>query len=135
MIITTKFDLGQTVWALWNTRAERLVNCECCGNTGKVNITGKDYVCPQCHGAGQHKVYDGDRWYVQTSGRVGKVEPELYEHEDESSHKNRVNYMLDSTGVGSGTVWREDNLAASHDEAKAECDRRNAVLLGDETKL
>ncbi len=130
MNITTRFSLGQTVWALWNTRADRLVNCECCGNTGKVVIAGQEYICPKCHGAGQHKVYDGERWYVETSGHIGRISPEIYEAGDE---RTNISYMLDSTGIGSGTIWREANLCESREEAQAECDRRNALLIGDET--
>ena len=43
--------------------------------------------------------------------------------------KEEYTYILKSTGVGSGTLWNENDLFSSSEEAQNECDIRNASLV------
>lgn len=67
------------------------------------------------------------RYYVSGKSIVGKIDVERYssKHREYASCKDENKYMLESTGVGSGSVWREKDLFASEKEALEECVLRN----------
>ena len=45
------FKLGQTVYHIKNKRHmfKYKKECEYCDNTGKINIKGKEFICPNCN--------------------------------------------------------------------------------------
>lgn len=54
---------------------------------------------------------------------IGKIEIEEYAPKYKERYKSEVKYMLEETGVGSGTLWREDRLFATYDDAKEFCEK------------
>ena len=126
MIINTKYNLGDMVYPI-TTRMERIrvaTNCPVCKDSGEVEIKGKKYTCPECNGDTYHINYGDIEYYVDCdNGKIGKIETEIYDREYED-HDN-YEYMLDSTGVGSGQCWKEENLFLSKEEAQMECNIRN----------
>jgi predicted RNA-binding Zn-ribbon protein involved in translation (DUF1610 family) len=100
------------------------VECDLCDSTGFVIVKGKDveYICPQCFGDKQYKKL-GKEMTICKTGKIGKICVEQYD----SQYKNTsgTKYMIDKTGVGSGTVWREEELFASEEEAQRACDEFN----------
>jgi hypothetical protein len=138
MKIETRFDLGQTVWAIRHQGVYRIIACEVCGKTGKITIGTEEFVCPKCNGKSAHPIWSGEKHYVSCHGIVGQVAPVYVDTRfcDYAKEPIQHNYMIDSTGVGSGQVWRENELFASREEAQAECDKRNGLLnLVDEAEL
>ena len=128
MDITTKYDLGDYVYPI-SKRIKKVkipTNCPACNDEGSVKINDKTYLCPDCRGYAYHTI-DGDtEWCVEyKAGKIGKINIELYspKYKRESHYK----YMLNSTGVGSGQLWKEEDLLLSEEETQAECDRRNKL--------
>ena len=64
------------------------------------------------------------RWVVYLESRVGRIQATLYAP---GSHfrGDETTYMLHSTGIGTGSVYDERDCYATHEEAEAECARRN----------
>jgi hypothetical protein len=103
------------------------------------------YKCPSCDAKGAiQRTRSG--WIVSGSGVVGYIrttalakfndedvwevhgdwwEDEPHPHPLDSGPLVMVEYMLGSTGIRSGSIWRERDAFASREEAQAECDKRN----------
>lgn len=130
MKLESKFDLNQTVWAISSDTFRHIVKCEVCSCTGKVFIGGEEFVCPKCNGRATRPQYDGVKWYISNhKAVVGKITlTRTIPHSYNSDDDNRNTYMLDQSGIGSGTVWPENRLFSSEEEAQAECDKRNGIL-------
>lgn len=136
MNINTKYNIGDLVYTVIEKDAYRKIACKCCKATGKVLIDGNDYTCPKCDGNSSHKVCSGRRFLVWESGVVGKITTEHEVNTDSNSNMFTVDvnngigaeikYMIDSTGIGSGTLWNEDRLFPSREEASAFCDVENS---------
>jgi hypothetical protein len=136
MNIETKYNFGDFVVPIWVRREKIKVptNCPACNDKGKVVLNDKEYTCPECRGYTYH-TEDGDiEWYVieDSVGYIGKIDIEFYDNQyiELENRKSEIVYMLDSTGVGSGTMWREDCLLTSIEEAQKECNRRNELKIG-----
>ena len=133
MKFSTKYNHGDTVWMITKHMTYKMEDCPTCHNLGRVEINGKFFTCPNCNGYTK-KVADEEKWelytYVQC-GKIGKITIESYrkEHSNKTNHPSlNITYMLDSTGIGSGTLWDEKDLFPSEEEALLECDKRNKLL-------
>ncbi|MCK9544590.1 MAG: hypothetical protein M0R03_21425 [Novosphingobium sp.] len=130
MKIETKFNLDDIVYSLTKSKNRIKKTCVLCKGSGEVTIenTNRIISCPDCYGHGYHVEDAGEMWIIhsKSGGKIGKVEVELYSEEYE--RENKVKYMIDSTGVGSGTVWYEENIFKTKKEAQKECDKRNLEL-------
>ena len=142
MNIPAKFDLGQDVYAIRNQHKRVWIICSFCGGVGRVD--GKDGTDAHCTKCGGHKgkyEYQPTRWMLADDGpednaqvlggmlTIGCINAQVTEHPED--HENvgcadGITYMTRQTGVGAGTLWREQNMFLTRDEALAECDRRNA---------
>lgn len=122
MQLTTKFDLGQQVFGICIHRLESVALCRLCNDTNQITIQNEPFTCPKCKGG---KPYI-EKMIVSDWGRIGKVQVEQYEKPNQYDELSRISYMLTSTGIGSGTVWYEEKLFATREEAQAFCDRKNA---------
>ena len=127
MKINTKYNFGDFVYPIRMGGYEKFINCELCDGIGKLTIENKKTItCPDCYGRCGNKEYIHDKYYVShdSFGAVGSIRTELYDNKY-TDKKSEITYMLDSTGVGSGTLWKEGELFKTSDEAQAECDKRN----------
>jgi hypothetical protein len=137
VIVDTKYDYGQHLYCLTRSNVDLpAVCCDACEGEKVVVVRGEKFSCPKCGGKGV-LVKTAHGWIVGGSGTVGHVRAtrarvdnftnfEWWEPEPvEGSLLTRVEYMLDSTGVGSGTIWPEGNLFPSRESAQAEADSRN----------
>ena len=136
----SKFSIGDTVWAVRSQWSHRIVKCLTCANTGKVKIGAEEFICPKCNGRAAHPQFAGHKYYVDESGIVGQVRIEHTDHEKFYTHRSeepnpKFEYMIDATGVGSGTIWKEADLFATREEAQRFCDAQNAPLLQDEAEM
>ncbi len=134
----TVYRFGQSVWPILFNRRNIPKTCPACKGTGKVILADKKKrLCPECYGRQVVTNWINSEWYVGDELTVGQVRIEHtcafndgedsgfsnYGHQEE---KYKEGYMCRETGIDSGTVWYIDKLFASHEEARAECDRRNA---------
>lgn len=120
MILDTQFDLGQEVHVFARRHHELFDLCEQCGGRGKVAFIyangegeGETY-CPNrdCRNGRVRSVWH-DVWEYAGNARIGQIEVrvrERYEREPEREER----YMLDTTGIGTGTVYVYDGKKWSH---------------------
>lgn len=126
MKLETKFDLGDTVYAVWKTREKLHMPCSACDGTGSINLKDEIYRCPKCYGSGGREEYTNrDRYYIDQISTVGLVCAEASIDKDH----NEIIYMIKSTGIGSGTTWHEKDLFGSEKEALAYCDKKNKEII------
>lgn len=127
--MNTKFSLNDFVYVITRGGYDAFIPCETCNGAGKVELVnnGKQISCPDCYGRKGNKKWIQDKWICETFGKIGKIETQFYA--DEYERENEIRYMLDSTGVGSGTCWKEEHLFLSFEDAKAECERLNKCQL------
>ena len=126
-MLEAKFKIGQQVYAVSNKSDSRQIHvkCDVCNSTGKVKVEGRDeeYVCPVCHGRTETEHYGYMYVIAYYEATIGKIEIEEYAPKYKDRYKSEVRYMLEETGVGSGTLWRENRLFATYDEAKEFCEK------------
>lgn len=144
MNVITKFSLGDTVYSIRRDFVNRVVKCKACQNTGSVQIDGEAFECPKCKGKSKHPESAGIKSIVWESGVVGQVRCTVTDgayHEERRNYDLslgehppviEIQYMLDCTGIGSGTLWGEKDLFLTREEAQDYCDSRNINLLRDE---
>lgn len=119
-MLIPKYKLGQEVWAVCKKEERNRVNVECdlCNSTGKIEVQGYECMCPKCHK--ETKEYVTNRtFYVYSSGKIGEITTE--EYLKKYNRESKITYMLDVTGVGSGTLWSEDMLFETYDKASSFC--------------
>jgi hypothetical protein len=119
--ITTKFSIGDTVYHAWTTTERKQHPCPDCLGSRKWEAkspAGRVYqfACPRC-GSDYQSERDLCLHYSVFSPAVhcltiGQVEA----HAGGSEAKNK--YMCHETGIGSGTVYYEQDLFATEAEAK-----------------
>ncbi|QQO97481.1 hypothetical protein Molly5_183 [Maribacter phage Molly_5] len=131
MRIDTKFSNKDMVVPIALVDKTVMKTCDTCKGTAKLHVVElKDYTtkCPKCS---YGKVFDKleRSWEVQTFNisEVGRVTVEYYAKPN-TSHVDRITYMLEATGIGSGRVWKEEDLFEDTEQAHDECDKRNAEL-------
>lgn len=131
MTIKTKYNLGDFVYtvSIKKSRIKIPNNCPVCKDEGQVKLNEKSYTCPECRGYTYTTKEGKDEWYVNDcEGHIGKIDVEMYHSiyvNGDQRQASKIKYMLDTTGVGTGTVWREKNLFPSKEEAETECIKRN----------
>jgi DnaJ-class molecular chaperone len=121
MDIKTKFDIGQTVYAV-NKRHRIVKNrCDICNGKGRY-IINEQYstVCPKCSGEGFFEENYGMMYDIFTKSSVGKI---IVEEHYKKGRKEK--YMLKGTGIDSGALWTAEELFASKEEAKKYCEKMN----------
>lgn len=125
-MLVPKFELGQKVYAVSSVSDTRRVHTECdvCNSTGLVKVVGRDeeFMCPACEGKYKTEHY-GFKYVISYRGaEIGKVQTEEYLARYRSCD-SRITYMLKETGVGSGTIWSEEKLFATEEEANEFCEK------------
>ena len=127
MEFKTKFDIDQRVYGITLTEKPHYIQCSTCKGAENVIINEEIFPCPKCSFSTKGKVYSYSykEWITDISGVIGLVQAEFstarYNEEPALKHQ----YMIDSTGIGSGTVWKENRLFLTREEAQKECDRLN----------
>ena len=126
-MLKPKFKVGQRVFAVSRDYDSKRVHVECdvCNSTGRVEINGRDgeYVCPVCQGKTETKNYGYKYFIAYYDAIIGKVSIEEYAKQYLDRNKSSITYMLDKTGVGSGSIWKEERLFATEDEAREFCEK------------
>lgn len=130
MKFESKFDNGQEVWIVQENEHYQIIRCVTCDSKGKIFIKDQEFICPGCEGRSKRRNYAGRKFSVAQHGIVGKItiENQTLDYEP----KFEISYMIDSTGVGSGTIYREPRVFGSKAEAQGYCDRMNGALPVDE---
>ncbi len=141
MNISTRFDLGQTVYAIASESARAWTDCAFCAASGRTSgCDGSWTTCPKCYGRKGHEEWLPMAWRVEDSAMtVGQVRVEITRSPGLAGEDlfdnympqegDEERYMLVETGVGSGTLWSAENLFASRAAALAACAERNLAAV------
>lgn len=125
MKFETKYSIGDEVVIIRNRQHEVRVPCAACSAKGQITLADGDEVpCPRCWNDGYNRAWEPTCWRYETSGFVGKVSFST-QIDEEGELTSQTDYMIDATGIGSGSVWSEDKVW-TEGTWKAECDRLNA---------
>jgi hypothetical protein len=129
MTIKTKFNMGDKVFPIRERKPKIFTKCETC--LGSRSITTKEtsitLKCPACYGGGGSTDYGDPEWSIsyESYSDIGKIEVTIRNDNNSEEVINKERYMIQSTGIGSGTVWDSSNLFLTEKEAQSECDKRN----------
>lgn len=126
MEIKTKYNYNQWVFPIMFYREEKWIPCKSCNTTGEIALAdGEVIYCPKCYGKRGKEEYLPVKWMIvyELYGQIKNIRVNLYSNKKYG--ESEYTYMLSSTGVGSGTLWKEDELFLTEEEAQIECDRRN----------
>ena len=125
MKFEARFSIGDEVAVIQNIKREVLIPCPACEGKGKVTLADSvERTCPACYGQRNERTWEPTQWRLAHIGIVGRVSVSTTVTEG-GGVEDEVRYMIDATGIGSGTVWKEADLCTLG-SYEAECDSRNA---------
>jgi hypothetical protein len=125
MKIETKFDLGQAVWLVKRFPKRTTTPCPGCNGLGNVLLADGTFGrCPKCYGNKTKVETAPADWHVRGPMTIGNVRVSLFQVRDDNEHEDERMYMCRETGVGSGTLWREQDLFKTRQEAGDEASER-----------
>ena len=55
---------GTPFWRISLYEKQKRVKCPVCKGKGRIELSGKDYECPECSGIGYKRVCDPESWHV-----------------------------------------------------------------------
>ncbi len=116
-----KFRIGQTVWYGRSAWAGEDLPCKVCDGKGKVKatVTGSDHIvttnCPVCYGSGRKIINYGYKPHVEKM-RIGLIEVRSSCNKNKVS-ENYIRYMMHEYGIGGGTLFNQDDLFETEEEA------------------
>jgi hypothetical protein len=122
VILTTAFDLGDAVYAISRSSNPIDIPCKTCNGKRNVVINNSEFICPDCYGHGTKKEWLPTQWRIQediSPAIVGQINLELTHEIYEG--KIEIRYMISSTGVGSGSLWPEEQLFSTWRRAQDAC--------------
>ena len=124
MKINAKFDLGQKIHAIIESKKETKEICELCEGDGHLKILNFElFECPKCFCKGYTMSENYKARYIPNDSyynfKVEKIVIEIYE---DKSEKTVNYYYMDKS---SGNIFNEKNCFASIEEAQKECNIRN----------
>lgn len=123
--IFTKFDIGCKIYTLGDismSYAAKHTECTICDSTGKINVKGKTFMCPNC---GDKRETDWNTFRFRrnkpstipkTVGMVTVVNKQ---------GKIEITYMCEETGIGTGKVYQEDECFRTYDEVVKFTEKEN----------
>ncbi len=127
MLLKSQYDIGQSVWTV-QQRYEPVRNaCKLCHGKGMVQVVGSEKlaVCPECSGRGYFDDGVTYRWVLGIHSVVGQVSIKAVK--TGRTITTTVEYMLRDSGIGSGSIWNEDQLFLTQEEAESYCKRMNEM--------
>jgi hypothetical protein len=133
IMLKPKFKVGQEVYYCSYSSVPNTEICKTCRGLGRIEIANfddKTISCPKCYGRGSVTSYLPTQWVVAYHpSRIGRVNTEEYSTEflenQEYNYENSISYMLVATGVGSGTLWPEEQLHETKELAEKWCKEKN----------
>lgn len=137
MEIKTKFGINDVVFLIRNQTEQYREPCAACSSRGFIVLDDKkERRCPECYGNGEFARHRPTKWRVIQTLTIGKITAEAvnirkmgdfdnYGEYEEGSTEFETKYMAYESGIGSGSVYDEENLFRTEEEAQSNCDERN----------
>lgn len=117
--VNTKFEVGQEVFLLKETKKtfETKVTCDICFGTGNISYKGYDMICPKCHGNRSLVLDSKDKmmYVVEDSCEITSCRYMITKKESCLYYKTN----------GRNSLIPEDDIFATQEEAQARCDELN----------
>ena len=132
MEIKTKFNHGHRVQAIVHGTEEYQEKCPVCEGEKVLEVKGIKIGCPGngCWGNGYVTKQKSLGWFVPKDSYynfvIQKIGVELYNPKNKEASKNRSWIYYQS--LNGGTMFKEDDLFHTIEEAQAECDKRNKEI-------
>lgn len=125
MIMQSKFNLGDKIYILGGLHIDypkKHKECTACSSTGIITINGEAFWCPKC-GAKFETDFSVSHYHrgkpCPVAYTIGQISVKVQED------KVEIQYMCKETGVGSGTVYCENECFATYEEAVLATDKEN----------
>lgn len=128
MIIETKYNIGDCVYHVMYTQKQIKKPCPSCNSKGRINLKKQKFNCPDCYGRGTKESYSKRQWMFDVPLTIGSI------RYDSARSDETTTYMCNETGVGSGSIYHEEDLFLTKEEAEVECAKRSK-LDKEENKL
>jgi len=133
MEIKTKFSLNDKVFVIHKTVTSRFITCKACNGQGRIIQNGCEFLCASCQYSGGRYEDVSPKWQIAFENtKVGKVYVEMYYEKyykiNPKTRDREIKYMVEASGIGTGTLWMENEVFATEEEALEECKKRNAIL-------
>jgi hypothetical protein len=130
MNIKTKFSLGDRVFIIQKQGKKEWIPCAACKGKGGVVVEYTQFTCTSCWGKNGRYGWSFEEWaVVYRNTEVGKVSIEKYSEEyyqqNPAYRDKEIKYMVTATGIGSGSIWYEQDIFKTLKEAEEECNKRN----------
>ena len=121
MVSNTKFNLGDEVWIISKYIKVIKKKCPVCEGTQTILYKGELYPCPSSKCShGYINELEGMKWHVSCNSVIGQINTTY-----RVGMLTTTTYMVEATGIGSGTCWDENDLFHSKKEAEERCDELN----------
>lgn len=127
MQLASRFDCNQKVWHRFIGTKEAREKCQACDGSGNIEAkNGTTQSCRECFGRGYVSEYVHDTPVVNGPYTIGQVRIEYTVKSDNESdfdnygkqkEKTIVQYMMYETGIGSGSLFYEESLFITKEEA------------------
>ena len=137
MNLQTKFNIGDKVATIQNFSEEIFKTCSTCEGSGKIQIKDKEFDCPDCYGKGGTEEWETKKWNVANNkgilsgyDKVIKVDIDVFRNKGDIKSTIIIRYILGYRYSDSscGTLWPEEDVFGSIEEAQLECNKRNKEL-------
>lgn len=118
---TPRFKKGDTVYVFYPSRVEKCHPCPECGDEKEVRVVFPDghelkASCPRCCMSYGLDMRLPSLKYVEWGVEVRSLTVGLIRINDHGDHP--VSYMCNETGIGSGSIYYQTNVFATHEEAQ-----------------
>jgi len=124
MLIESKFDINEKVYYVRKFSKQNIMPCSVCDGKGVVILTEKEYRCPECCGDGIIIKYRVCKYNTQGRYTIGHIKVIITKKKNKKQNKKEV-YMFYETGIGSGTIYKEEELFKTEQEAEDHCKELN----------
>lgn len=134
MIIETKFNLNDKVYYIRKSMASIFIKCKRCKGKGSLELLeGGSVGCPDCYSRGGESKLIPDQWMISSfPSPIGKIGVIYYRKKEKRKPEHK--YMIESTGIGSGSVYHEKDLFKRKRDAEKECVIRNSKPISGSKK-
>jgi len=130
MELKTKFGIGNKVVGISHYSKEVFIPCSTCDATGEIKVKDKKFECPDCYGKGGRTEYKTKEWNVVNNEEILGCDNVIRIDIDVTREEVKIRYILGRkySKSYSGTLWDENDLFKTVEEAEVECKRRNEDL-------
>lgn len=122
MNLKSKYNIGDKVVRIDEIRQSIFIPCKACEGTGTYFLNDSiERKCPECFGnKGKVEWAGTHNWIIMKKDlTIGLIRIEA------NGNNIKCQYMCEETGIGTGSIWKEEELFLSVEMAEKECKKLN----------